>query len=146
MQLRGCAHLRSPAWRRLGFLISFLIAEAFTYGQTKALRVFLAPEKPQPEYSLKNNAHYEEDYGSRCTASEICSYSRNQTRKCNDMVHFKTPSFLEKPTVRVQPPPKAVGCSEGLGVALLGTMDLKRLPQKGRQLQRSMPLPALPKK
>ncbi|MCE9550670.1 MAG: hypothetical protein K8R50_06655, partial [Betaproteobacteria bacterium] len=73
-----------------------MIAEAFTFGQTKALRVFLASAKPQPEYPLKNNAHYEEDYGSRCTASEICNCSRNQTRKRNDMVHFKMPSFLEK--------------------------------------------------
>jgi hypothetical protein len=31
--------------------------------KTKALRVFLAPEKSQPEYALKNNAPYEEDYG-----------------------------------------------------------------------------------
>lgn len=62
-------------------------------GKTKALRVFLAPEKSQPEYTLKNKAHYKKDHGSRCTASEICSYRRNQSRKCNDMLHFKMPIF-----------------------------------------------------
>ena len=35
--------------------------------------------------------------------------------------------------------------SEGLGVELFGALNLKRLRQRGLQLQRSMPLPKRPK-
>ena len=42
--------------------------------------------------------------------------------------------------------PKPFHGNDGLGVEFLDDMDFKRPPQKGHQLQRSMPLPKLPKK